>query len=143
MIAAPGVLLSFPSAAFSEFPCESFRLRVHLWISEFQDSMFKVSGFRFKVHSNSTPSLSRGTNACLSVASHPRSFLRPLSCPPSSPFLKYAPLLFMVKVRHNLNTKGWNSHVHRTIPGKFESTNLSRGTLSRGIGRSAPQVPGL
>ena len=30
---------------------------------------------------------------------------------------------------------GWNSHVHRELPGKLESSNLSREILSREIGR--------
>ena len=29
---------------------------------------------------------------------------------------------------------GWKSQVHRGVPGKFESTNLSRNNLSREIG---------
>ena len=28
----------------------------------------------------------------------------------------------------------WNSQVHRELPGKFESSNLSRGNLCREIG---------
>ena len=35
----------------------------------------------------------------------------------------------------NINVKGWNSHVHKDLPGYFESTNLSRDDLSREIGR--------
>ena len=35
---------------------------------------------------------------------------------------------------HNLNLKGWNSHVHRESPRHLESTNL-RENLSREIGR--------
>ena len=35
----------------------------------------------------------------------------------------------------NINSKGWNSHVHRGFPGKFESSNLSRDNVSREIGR--------
>ena len=31
-----------------------------------------------------------------------------------------------VLLKHNLNYKGWNSHIHRGFPGKFESSNLSR-----------------
>ena len=38
--------------------------------------------------------------------------------------------------QHNLKIKGWNSHVHRGFPRKFESTHLSRDNLSREIGRS-------
>ena len=34
-----------------------------------------------------------------------------------------------------INRKGWNSHVHREFPGKFESSYLSRDNLSREIGR--------
>ena len=41
--------------------------------------------------------------------------------------------------KHNLNSKGWNSHVHRGFPGNSESTNLSRG-LSREIGRTFETV---
>ena len=40
----------------------------------------------------------------------------------------------------NLHTniiKVWNSHVHREFPGKFESSNLGRGHVSREIGRIA------
>ena len=32
--------------------------------------------------------------------------------------------------------KGWNSQAHREFPGKFESSNVSRGNVSREIGRS-------
>ena len=38
---------------------------------------------------------------------------------------------------HNLNSKGWNSHVHREFPGKFESSSLSRDNVSREIGRTS------
>ena len=31
--------------------------------------------------------------------------------------------------------KGWNSHVHRQFPRKFESSNVSRDNVSRKIGR--------
>ena len=41
-----------------------------------------------------------------------------------------------VLLKHNLNSKGWNSHVHRGFPGKFESSNVSRDNVSREIGRS-------
>ena len=34
-------------------------------------------------------------------------------------------------------SKGWNSHVHRELPGNVESTNLSRDNLSREIRRVA------
>ena len=37
----------------------------------------------------------------------------------------------------HLNSKGWNSHVHRGFPGKFEASNLSRDNVSREIGRNA------
>ena len=36
-----------------------------------------------------------------------------------------------------LNLDGWNSHVHRGFPGKFESSNVSRDNISREIGRTA------
>ena len=39
---------------------------------------------------------------------------------------------------HNLNLKGWNSHVHRDFPGKFEWSNVSRDDVSRGIGGMLP-----
>ena len=42
----------------------------------------------------------------------------------------------MVWLKHNLNLKGWNSHAHRGLPGKFESSNLSRDDMSREIGRT-------
>ena len=32
--------------------------------------------------------------------------------------------------------KGWNYHVHRIFPGKFEPSNLSRENFSREIGRT-------
>ena len=35
------------------------------------------------------------------------------------------------RLKQNLNIKGWNSHVHRESPEKFESSDLSRETLSR------------
>ena len=41
-----------------------------------------------------------------------------------------------VRLRQNLSVKGWNSHVHRALPGKFESTNLSRDHVSMEIGRT-------
>ena len=31
---------------------------------------------------------------------------------------------------HNLTLRGWNSHVHRGFPGKFESSNVSRDNVS-------------
>ena len=44
---------------------------------------------------------------------------------------------------HNINIKGWKSHVHRGFPGKFESTNLRLETLSTETGRITgdPAVP--
>ena len=38
--------------------------------------------------------------------------------------------------------KGWNPQAHRELPGKFESSNLSRDNVSREIGRmrAAPLV---
>ena len=39
--------------------------------------------------------------------------------------------------------KGWNSHVHRNLPEKFESTYLSRHSLSREIGRTPSRWMGL
>ena len=39
-------------------------------------------------------------------------------------------------LKHNLNLKGWNSHVHRGFPWTFESNNLSRENRSREIGRT-------
>ena len=41
----------------------------------------------------------------------------------------------MVWLEHYANIEGWSSHIHRTFPAEFESTNLSRDNLSRGIGR--------
>ena len=40
-----------------------------------------------------------------------------------------------VLLEHNLNLKGWNSHVRREFPGKFESSNVNRDNVSREIGR--------
>ena len=34
----------------------------------------------------------------------------------------------------------WNSHVHREFPGNRESTDLSRGNISREIGRMGPDA---
>ena len=42
-----------------------------------------------------------------------------------------------VLLKHHLNFKGWNSHVHREFSGKSESSNLSRDNVSREIGRSS------
>ena len=41
-----------------------------------------------------------------------------------------------VGLEHNLNLKGWTSHVHRGFHSKFESSNVSRDNVSREIGRS-------
>ena len=41
-----------------------------------------------------------------------------------------------VWLKHNLNFKEWTSHIQRDFPGNYESTNLSRDSLSREIGRS-------
>ena len=38
-------------------------------------------------------------------------------------------------LNHNLNLKGWDSHVHRGFPGKFDSSNVSGDNICRGIGR--------
>ena len=46
------------------------------------------------------------------------------------------------ELERNLNLKGWKSHVLREVPGKFESSNLSRDNLSREIGRKAETVVG-
>ena len=35
---------------------------------------------------------------------------------------------------NNINIKRWNSQAHRDFPGRFESSNLSRGNVSREIG---------
>ena len=40
------------------------------------------------------------------------------------------------ELKHNLKFKGSNSHACRTLPGKFESTNLGRDKLRRGTGRN-------
>ena len=40
-----------------------------------------------------------------------------------------------VLLKHNLNLKGWNSHVHRKFTGRFESSNVSRDNVSREMGR--------
>ena len=44
--------------------------------------------------------------------------------------------------KQNHNIKGWNSHVHRTIPGKFQSSNLSRDNLSRPLRVTRPICEG-
>ena len=36
-------------------------------------------------------------------------------------------------IKHNHNSKGWNSQAHRWFPGKFGSSNLSRDNASREI----------
>ena len=41
-----------------------------------------------------------------------------------------------VWLKQNLQFKGWNCHVRKEFPGKFESINLSRDNLSREIGRT-------
>ena len=41
----------------------------------------------------------------------------------------------MVRLRHYVNAKGWNSQAHEQFPGKFESTNLSFEILSMETGR--------
>ena len=41
-----------------------------------------------------------------------------------------------MSLKHNVNLKGWNSQAHRGFPGKFESSNVSRGNVSREIGRT-------
>ena len=38
-----------------------------------------------------------------------------------------------------LKSKGWNLHVHRGFPGKFESSNVSRDNASWVIGRILPR----
>ena len=40
-----------------------------------------------------------------------------------------------VLLKHNLNSKGWNSYVHAGFPAEFESSNLSRDNVGREIGR--------
>ena len=42
-----------------------------------------------------------------------------------------------VGLKHDLNLKGWNSQVHREVPGKFESSNVSGDNVSREIGRTS------
>ena len=37
-------------------------------------------------------------------------------------------------LQHNLNLKRWNSQAHGGFPGKFESSNVSRDSVSREIG---------
>ena len=38
-------------------------------------------------------------------------------------------------LKRKLNLKGWNSQVHRGFPRKSESSTVSRGSISREIGR--------
>ena len=52
-----------------------------------------------------------------------------------SPYLHYG--FLRVWLKHNLNSKGWNSQAHREFPRKFESSNLSRDNVSREIGRTS------
>ena len=52
-----------------------------------------------------------------------------------SPYYHYG--FQRVWLKHNLNSKGWNSKDQRAFPGKFESSNLSRDNVSREIGRIA------
>ena len=44
-------------------------------------------------------------------------------------------------LKKNRDIKGWHYHVHRGLPGKFESSNLSRGNVCREIGRMQPCTP--
>ena len=44
-----------------------------------------------------------------------------------------------VLLKHNIDIKGWNSHVHREFPGMLESSNLSRDDISREIRRTSRQ----
>ena len=52
-----------------------------------------------------------------------------------SPYLDSGFQRFSLK--HDLNIKGWNSQAHGEFLGQFESSNLSRDNVSRGIGRTA------
>ena len=52
-----------------------------------------------------------------------------------SPYYHYA--FQRARLKHNLNSKGWNSHIHRGLPGKFESSNLSRDNVGREIVRKS------
>ena len=47
-----------------------------------------------------------------------------------------------VWLKHNINSKGWNSQARREFPGKFESSNLNRDNLSREIGCIQEPSPG-
>ena len=47
-----------------------------------------------------------------------------------------------VWLKQNPHLKGWNSQAHRELPGKFESSNLSRDNLSREIGRTGFPIIG-
>ena len=57
-----------------------------------------------------------------------RRIVRPISLPCG---------LQRVLLKHNLRFKGWTSHVHRGLSGKFESSNVGRDSVSREIGRRA------
>ena len=46
-----------------------------------------------------------------------------------------------VRLKQDLNLKGWNSQAHREVPEKFESSYPSRDNLSRVIGRTVPWSP--
>ena len=43
-----------------------------------------------------------------------------------------------VRLKQNLKFEGWNSHVHKELPGDVESTNLRRDNLSGEIGPTSP-----
>ena len=47
--------------------------------------------------------------------------------------------MYIPYIKHNLNIKRRNAHVHREFPRRFESTNLSRDNLSRAIERMTGQ----
>ena len=38
-------------------------------------------------------------------------------------------------LEHSLHLRGWNSQAHGKFPGKFDSSNISKDNVSRGIGR--------
>ena len=49
----------------------------------------------------------------------------------------FLPFLFLFnKTKHDLNLEGWNFQAHREFPRKFEPSNVSRGNVSREIGRT-------
>ena len=56
---------------------------------------------------------------------HTRKHLHPLrrEAPSPNPYEHYG--FQRVWLKHNLNSKGWNSRAQRGFPGKFESSNLS------------------